>query len=131
MSLNALTIALGAGEEAVVRELLAQLIERHAEVGNFAFFLKEEVAKFVTLLSQCLELMLENLLRIVELCRRVEALHRFVCFLVGGVHVTLVYPEHIRVCTVVGRFELGLILTDLLPFVITRLGLFSKYRLLL
>ena len=81
-------------------------------------------------MSQCLELMLENLLRIVELCRRVEALHRFVCFLVGGVHVTLVYPEYIRVCAVIGRFELGLILTDLLPFVITRLCLFSKYRLL-
>ena len=60
-----------------------------------------------------------------------QMLQGFVCFLVGGVHVTLVYPEHIRVGTVVGRFELGLILTDLLPFVITRLGLFSKYRLLL
>ena len=131
-TLNLLTIASCTREEAVVRELLAELVQRHAEVRNSYLLLEEEAAKFVTLSAESFELILEDLLGVVELLGRVEAVHRFICFSSGGVHLTLVHAKHVSAFDFIGRFELAAIsLTDFLALVTTRLDPFGKYRMAL
>jgi len=62
----------------------------------------------------------------------VEAVHRFICFSSGGVHLTLVSAKHEGTLDFVGRFKLaGISLTDLLALVTTRLDPLSKYRVAL
>ena len=130
--LNLLTILLCLCEEAVVRELLAELVQSHAEVWNSNLLLEEEAAKFVTLHAEGFKLILQDFLSVIELSGRVEAVHRFIRFSGGGVHLTLVHAEHMGALDVVGRFELAeIILADLLALVTSRLDPLSKYRMVL
>ena len=126
--LNLLTILLCLCKEAVVSELLAELVQSHAEVWNSNLLLEEEAAKFVTLPAEGFKLILQDFLGVEELSGCVEAVHRFIRFSGGRVHLTLIHAEHMGALDLVGRFELAEIsCTDLLALITSRLDPFSKY----
>ena len=56
-----------------------------------------------------------------------EAVDRFIGFLVAGVHVTFVDSQLVGALDLIGRFEWAISLTDLLALVTTRLDSLGKY----